>query len=250
MFRDLLHLFSEPVLPFSSSIFPDMKKICQILLLLFLTVSFAFAQSSTEAENDVIQSGFKNPPLDCWPHTRWWWPGNPVSKAEITYELEQMRSHGIRGFEQISMGEVYEKGNIPYLSDQFMEMLKHTVKESKRLGMEVSLNFGGPGWIIGGAWVKEDQKSKDLVPTFTDLAGNTIYNGDLPDKLTKTKRSWEHYTPKLDGDETLLAVVAGKLDRDGKIIESSLINLTSTVSAKKINWNVPEGEWRLMAFWL
>ena len=116
--------------------------------------------------------------------------------------------------------------------------------------MEVSLNFGGPGWIIGGEWVKEEDKSKDMVPTSIDLAGNQTFSGNLPDGLTKTKRSWEHFTPKLDGNETLLAVIAGKIERDGKISEKSLVNLTSTVTGNKLTWKVPEGEWRLMAFWL
>ncbi len=227
-----------------------MKKICLISVFLLLMGSVSIAQNSAEIVTDPVASNFKNPPLDCWPHTRWWWPGNPVSKSEITNELEQMRSHGIRGFEQISMGEVYQKGNIAYLSDEFMEMLKHTVSEAKRLEMEVSLNFGGPGWIIGGSWVKEEDKSKDLVPTFSDLSGNQFFKGNLPDGLTKTKRSWEHYTPKLDGTETLLAVVAGKLGRDGTIDEHSLINLTSSLKGKILTWKVPEGEWRLMAFWL
>ena len=227
-----------------------MKNTFLILAFLLLVSTFSVARNSGVPGFDSIQANFINPPADYWPHTRWWWPGNPVSKAEITHELEEMRAHGIRGVEQISMSEVYEKGNIPYLSDEFMEMLKHTVYEAKRLGMEVSLNFGGPGWIIGGAWVKEEEKSKDLVPTFIDLAGNQVYNGDLPDHLTKTKRSWERFTPKLDGDEILLAVVAGKIENNGQINEKSLINLTATVSENKISWKVPEGEWRLMAFWL
>ena len=227
-----------------------MKKTNLTLVLLFLTAMSIFAQRSGGTELEKIQIDFKNPPADCWPHTRWWWPGNPVSKGEITHELEEMRSHGIRGIEQISMAEVYEKGNIPYLSDQFMQMLTHTVKEAKRLGMEVSLNFGGPGWIIGGEWVNDEEKSKDMVPTFKDLKGNHLFSGNLPDSLTKTKRSWERYTPKLDGKETLLAVVAGRIERDGRISEKSLINLTSTVSGNMITWKVPEGEWRLMAFWL
>lgn len=227
-----------------------MKSRFLILAFLLLNGSVLVAQSLGGTGIDSVQSNFKKPPADCWPHTRWWWPGNPVSKAEITHELEEMRSHGIRGVEQISMGEVYEKGNIPYLSDEFIGMLKHTIKEAKRLGMEVSLNFGGPGWIIGGAWVKEEEKSKDLVPTFMDLTGNQVYTGKLPDGLTKTKRSWELYTPHLDGNETLVAVVAGKVDSDGKINEKSLINLTAIASEKKISWKVPEGQWRLMAFWL
>lgn len=225
-----------------------MKNISLIFSLLIFTGYISVAQNILE--KDTVLSNFKNPPLDCWPHTRWWWPGNPVSKVEITHELEEMRSHGIRGVEQISMDPVYEKGNIPYLSDEFMEMLKHTVKEVKRLGMEVSLNFGGPGWIIGGEWVKDEDKSKDMVPTFLDLAGNQTYNGNLPDGLTKTKRSWEHYEPKLDGNETLLAVIAGKIEKDGKISEKSLVNLKGNVTGNKITWKVPEGEWRLMAFWL
>ncbi len=227
-----------------------MKRIILTLALFILMGHVIPKQNIAQPGKKDIESNFQNPPTDCWPHTRWWWPGNPVSKEEITLQLEEMSSHGIRGFEQISMGEVYEKGNIPYLSDEFMEMLKHTVKEAKRLGMEVSLNFGGPGWIIGGEWVKEEDKSKDMVPTSMVLSGNQIYSGNLPDELTKTKRSWEHYESKLNRTETLLAVMAGKIEKDGKISEKSLVNLTSLVSENKITWKVPEGEWRLMAFWL
>lgn len=227
-----------------------MKRTNLIVVLFFFIAATVAAQSLGRTEIENIQLKFKNPPVDCWPHTRWWWPGNPVSKAEITHELEQMRSHGIGGVEQISMSDVFEKGNIPYLSDEFMEMLTHTVKEAKRLEMEVSLNFGGPGWVIGGEWVKEEERSKDMVPTSVDLTGNQLFSGNLPDGLTKTKRSWEKFTPKLDGSEALLAVVAGQIETDGRINEKSLINLTTTVVGNKITWRVPEGEWRLMAFWL
>ena len=225
-----------------------MKRIALIPVLLLIAVILSFAQIAANKE-DLIQN-FKNPPMDCWPHTRWWWPGNPVSKEEITHELEEMRSHGIRGVEQITMDPVYEKGNIPYLSDEYLEMLKYTVKEAKRLGMEVSLNFGGPGWVIGGEWVKEEDKSKDMVPTSVVLEGNQTFSGNLPGGLTKTKRSWEHFEPKLNGSETLLAVIAGKIEKDGKVNEKSLVNLMSLVQENKITWKVPDGEWRLMAFWL
>ncbi|MEI7829415.1 MAG: glycosyl hydrolase [Prolixibacteraceae bacterium] len=213
---------------------------------LFLPAGSLKAQSSTE----TIESIFMHPPKDCWPHTRWWWPGNAGSKEEITRELEQMRSHGIRGVEQISMDPVYEKGNVPYLSDEFMDLLSHTVKEAKRLDMEVSLNFGGPGWIIGGEFVPQEDRSKDMVPTFVDLTGPHIFSGNLPDKLTKTKRSWEVYAPTLDGHETLMAALAARLDKSGRLIESSLIDLTAKVKDNKLEWNVPEGDWKLMAFWL
>ncbi|MCX6625606.1 MAG: glycosyl hydrolase, partial [Acidobacteria bacterium] len=101
----------------------------------------------------ALRQVFSEPPMDCRPHTRWWWMGNALSKADITWQLEQMKEQGMGGVEQITMQEVFTKGNHPYLSPEYFDLLKHAVAESKRLGMEVSINFGGPGWIWGGDWV-------------------------------------------------------------------------------------------------
>ena len=221
-----------------------MKRKSVIIFLLLLATQLLAQKSMAH-----LKGGFRDPPPDCWPHTRWWWPGNAVSKEEITWELEQMRRQGIRGVEQITMAPFYEKGNIPYLSDEFFDMVKHTVKEAKRLGMEVSFNFGGPFWIFGGSWMTEKDRSKDMIPTFVDLEGPQLYMGTLPDELIKTNRSWELYEPALSGEEKLLAVVAGKLENN-RIDESSLIVLNSKVKNGDLEWEVPCGNWRLMAFWL
>ncbi|MEA3477212.1 MAG: glycosyl hydrolase [Bacteroidota bacterium] len=221
-----------------------MKRRFVIIFLLLLATQLVAQESLNH-----LKDHFQDPPLDCWPHTRWWWPGNAVSKEEITWELEQMRQQGIRGVEQITMAPFYEKGNIPYLSDEFFDMVKHTVKEAKRLGMEVSFNFGGPFWIYGGTWLAEEDRSKDMIPTYVDLKGPQLFYGTLPDELIKTDRSWELYAPELSGEERLLAVVAGRIEND-TIDESSLIILTSKVKKRNLEWEVPEGNWRLMAFWL
>ena len=228
------------------------KKIIKSGIIFVITIlffSFKATYSIDEKTLQELKANFLNPPVDCRPHTRWWWMGNAGTKEDITWQLEQMHEKGIGGVEQITMGEVYEKGNKPYLSDEYLEMIKHLVKEAKRLGMEVSLNFGGPGWIIGGEWVPEADRSKDMVPTYIDLYGPLTFDGPLPSQLMKTKRSWEHYEPNLSGDEKLLAVVAGKVI-DGIIDRQSLAILTSQVVDKSLIWDVPVGHWRLMAFWL
>ncbi len=217
-------------------------------LLLFALVFFSL-NSDGQSLLDQYQESFKNPPMDCWPHTRWWWPGNATSKENITYELEQMRFHGIRGVEQISMSPLYEKGNIDYMSEEYLDLVKHMVKEAKRLEMEVSFNFGGPGWIIGGEWVSDKDKSKDMIPTFIDINGSQKIELELPDKLIKTSRSWELFQPKLSGDEKLLAVVAGKINNE-LIDPTSLTVLTGKVKDNKLKWKVPDGDWRIMCFWL
>lgn len=217
-----------------------------LLIFLFLALPLIAWENSLSE----IKKNFENPPTDCKPHTRWWWMGNTGRPEDITFQLEEMHDKGIGGVEQITMAEVYEKGNVPYMSDEFLEMLKFTVKTAKRLGMEVSINFGGPGWIIGGEWVPQADRSKNMVPTAIDLVGPQRYAGPLPTALRKTKRSWEHYTTNLDGTETLLAVVAGKVV-DGKIDARSIRILTSTVTPEnRLEWEVPTGHWRLMAFWL
>ncbi len=219
------------------------RKSAFIFFVLFAT------QLIAQKSLDHLRDRFQDPPLDCWPHTRWWWPGNAVSKEEITWELEQMRRQGIRGVEQITMAPFYEKGNIPYLSDEFFVMVKHTVKEAKRLGMEVSFNFGGPFWIFGGSWVDEEDRSKDMIPTFIDLKGPQLFKGSLPDELIKTNRSWEVYKPVLSGEEKLLAVVGGRVENN-IIDEGTLVVLSSKVKGGDLEWEVPEANWRLMAFWL
>ena len=227
-----------------------LNKLC--LILIFIGIMTSHPNPGLASDTSLtpeIRENFKTPPVDCWPHTRWWWPGNPVSKETITRQLEEMKAHGITGVEQITMQKFYERGNIPYMSDEFLEMLTHMVVESKRLGMEVSINFGGPGWIIGGDWVPDEERSKDIVPTSVLLDGPMEFSGKLPDKLTRTRRSWERYKPKLEGNEKLLAVVAGKVVNN--IIDNkSLIVLTDKVKSGKIDWEVPKGKWQLMAFWM
>ena len=221
------------------------SKFCILILIFAAIFNEICAQQFLKEHED----NFKSPPMDCWPHTRWWWPGNAQSKDNITYELEQMRSVGIRGVEQITMSPVYTKGNIEYLSDEYLELVKHTVVEAKRLEMEVSFNFGGPGWIIGGDWVEDTDKSRDMIPTYVDVEGPSKYQNILPKNLIQTDRSWEIHRPKLLGHEKLLAVVAGRIN-EGSIDSTTLIILTDKVSENIMQWDVPDGKWRISSFWL
>ena len=129
------------------------------------------ALGSAQDNLTQMRERFRNPPVDCRPHTRWWWMGNALSKSDITWELEQMRQQGIMGVEQITMQKVYERGNHPFLSEEYFDLVRHAIREAKRLGMEFSLNFGGPGWIWGGDWVPKEDRCKNLLASSVDVAG-------------------------------------------------------------------------------
>jgi len=175
--------------------------------------------------------------------------GNAMSKEDITWQLEQMHSHGIGGVEQITMQAVYEKGNHPYLSPEFLELLRHAVDEAERLGMEFSLNFGGPGWIFGGDFVPQEERNQNLLASSFVVEGGTTSDGPLSEEATANPRDLPRSRPDIKPDDRLVAVVAGKLDGE-RLDASSLTVLTDRVNGRTLRWDAPEGQWRIMAFWL
>ena len=90
------------------------------------------------------------------PWTRWWWLGSAVDAATITRELEALRAAGFGGVEITPIYGVRgdESRFVPYLSDAWMPLLEHTLREARRLGLGVDMATG-TGWPFGGPWVGE-----------------------------------------------------------------------------------------------
>jgi len=228
-----------------------MKKRTLPLLILFILIIFQ-TTSVWSKEDKVIkdlETNFLNPPMDCRPHTYWWWPGNAVTAEEITWELEQMKEKGLGGVLITSAApEVYEKGNIPFLSKDYLEMLRHAVLEAKRLEMEVNINFG-VGWVFGGYWVPKEERAQSLVPVSIDLHGPTLFSGELPKYAHAIDRRHELMIKNIPDINKLVAVIATKV-KNNVLVRSTAIDLTARIKDNRLIWQVPEGEWRLMAFWL
>jgi len=128
------------------------KKIISLALL----TAFVFSSFAFGVKLDDLQKGFQIPPDDARIMMRWWWFGSAVTKAELERELRVMKDGGIGGVE---VQPVYpllpdddKNGirNLPYLSDEFLEMLRFTGDKTKELGMRMDLTLGS-GWSFGGA---------------------------------------------------------------------------------------------------
>jgi hypothetical protein len=110
-----------------------------------------FPQSIT-----ALKNGFQSPPADSRIMMRWWWFGPAVTRAEIERELRVMRDGGIGGVEVQPVYPLLPDDpktgyrNLPYLSDEFLAMLKFTAMKTKELGMRFDLTLGS-GWSFGGA---------------------------------------------------------------------------------------------------
>ncbi len=207
-----------------------------------------FRAAAEEPGSITLRDAFANPPMDCRPQTRWWWHGNALTKDDISRQLREMKAQGLGGAEQITMDEVYEKGNVPYLSPQYFELVKHAVAEAKSLGMTLSLNFGGPGWIWGGEWVPESMRTRCLLASMLTVPGSTRFDGPLSLKAAINPRDLPRSYPDILPEDKLVVVIAGRV-ADGALLPDTFQNLTSLVKDRRIAWDVPEGDWRIMAFW-
>ena len=219
--------------------------ICLTILLGGMSVLgfHAAAQDAT-----ALREGFANPPMDSRPQTRWWWLGNAITKEEITWQLREMYAQGLGGAEQITMGAEYEKGNIPYLSDEFFDLIRHAVSEAKALGMTLSLNFGGPGWIWGGDWIPPEERNQTMLASALEVRGPVRFDGVLPLEAAINPRDPARSFREILPGDRLIAVVAGRVV-EGVLVSDSMTAITDRVQGRHLAWDVPEGDWRVMAFW-
>jgi hypothetical protein len=122
------------------------------------------------------------------PWTFWWWMGSAVTKPDITKQLEYFAKSGIGGVHIIPIYGVkgYEAQSIPFLSKEWLEVMEHTVREGKRLGLGVDMTTG-TGWPFGGPNVSIESAAKNM----------TVQNGKLV--VTPTKQKVKRSAPGGDG---------------------------------------------------
>jgi hypothetical protein len=153
------------------------------------------------------------------PWARWWWLGNAVDKPTIARLLAQYCEAGFGGVEICPIYGVkgYEDRFIPFLSPEWLDLLAHTIRKARKLGMEVDLTTG-TGWPFGGPWVTPEWASKRLELTERQL------------------RAGERLTVLPDGK--LVGIVA--VNERG---ERHVLNWR--VKEGKLDWTPPSGVWRL-----
>ncbi|MEP6915515.1 MAG: glycosyl hydrolase, partial [Acidobacteriota bacterium] len=97
------------------------------------------------------------------PWVRWWWHGSAVDPASLTRELEGLRDAGIGGVEITPIYGVRgaDPAFIPFLSDQWVQMLEHTLREASRLDLGVDMATG-TGWPFGGPWVDDASSARTI----------------------------------------------------------------------------------------
>ena len=205
-----------------------MKK--QILLLsIMLTLLLA------GCKNGGADADWPVPTNEHKPWTRWWWMGNDLDSANLTYNLVALGDAGIGGVEITPIYGVKgrKKHAVDYLSRRWMEMLGFTLSEASRLGMGVDMN-NGTGWPFGGPEVSlEEAATRALFREYTLTGGDSLLE---PVEVTEERQLTYARLDKL-------------MSYSG---EGDVLDLTDRVDELGIlRWVAPEGEnWRLIALFV
>ena len=132
------------------------------------------------AASKDLAAEFRQPPDAARMWTWWFWLSDNVDKASITADLEAMKAQGIGGVTVYSLiGPSGGERGPNYLSPEWRELWRHTLKEADRLGLGVSTMLCS-GWNCGGPWITPDQACKRHVNSQLVLTGPKHFHGALP----------------------------------------------------------------------
>jgi hypothetical protein len=198
------------------------------------------------------------------PWARWWWEGSAVNQKDLSWNMQSYHDAGLGGMEITPIYGVkgHESEFIQYLSPQWVDMLKYTLHEAKRLDMGIDM-ANATGWPFGGPWVTDQDASKELFWKNYDVKGGEKLNDPIVFIQQPLVRA-DGQAPKIidlvepissNKNLQLMALDQVRFEKriplnvlmayDGK---GQALNLTDKVGTDgKLNWTAPAGDWKLYA---
>jgi hypothetical protein len=138
------------------------------------------SQSSAAPGIAALESQFAKPPPSARPKTFWIWVNSNVSRDGITRDLEAMRRAGVGGVFIFDGSTYMPPGNATFHSQSWRDLMGHTIREGKRLGVTIGMH-NGPGWSSsGGPWITPEMSMQQLVWTETTVRGPARIDQKLP----------------------------------------------------------------------
>ncbi len=144
-------------------------------LILVLSVLTVFSCAQQEASLQM-----KEPEK---PWVFWYWMEASVSKEGITADLEAMKEAGIGG---AYLMPIKGPANPPLfepvveqLTPIWWEMVRHSMSEAKRLGLQIGMHASDGFALAGGPWITPELSMQKVVWSETQLEGNQKFEGRL-----------------------------------------------------------------------
>jgi hypothetical protein len=130
-----------------------------------------------EMTAEQLYQEFRQPSSEYRPFVRWWWNGDKVEADELIREMRLLKEAGIGGVEINPIAfptycDSIGKVSLPWLSPEWIDMLKVCFGEAKQLDMTCDLLVGS-GWPFGAEFLKEDERAQIVVNYAETVTGPT-----------------------------------------------------------------------------
>ena len=257
----------------------------RFILILAATASLISFQSCRNNNFKALREGFENPPADCRPLVWWHWMDGNVTKDGIRKDFEWLHRSGVSGVFLFDAGMNFPRiveNRLAYMSPGWKDAFHYTMDLADSLGMTVGI-ASSPGWsLTGGPWVSEDDAQKKIVWSEIVVDGNTAFHGALPEppsvagqyqdeaEFPDDPDRYRYYrdlyviavkAPAADTARIVESAVKGGFKMNYKVSDNfptpdtddftpveDVIDLSAQYVNGALDWNVPEGKWKIFRF--
>jgi len=163
-------------------------------LILFICIG---QMATAQTKPITLEQKFQHPPADAKSWVFWYWMKAAVSKEGISADLQAMKDIGIRGaylmpIKDTSSPLLYNPAT-RQLSREWWDMLRYTMKEAKRLDLQLAMHVSDGFALAGGPWIKPEmsmQKLSGPKPGYMVLLKISLCHNPKPtNPITRTLQS-------------------------------------------------------------
>lgn len=155
-----------------------MKRTITVILSLLALLSCT-SQQPQERNIAQLAEEFVTPPLSSRPGVYWYFMDGNMSREGMTKDLESMKEIGIGYVIFLEVNCGVPRGDVDFMSEEWISLFKHAVSECERLDIQMVLGIG-PGWTgSGGPWVKGELSMQHLMASTTCVQGGSKVEAKL-----------------------------------------------------------------------
>ena len=254
-----------------------MHKLNLPFLFIILLLIIASCVRNYSGNTELNFERFIDPPDESKIWAYWWWHNSMATREAITRDLKEMKDKGYGGaiiFDAASSSYNTIVKNRPgpaFGSEEWKDLLSHTVSMADSLGIELSLSISS-GWNLGGPQVLPSESQKKLVYCEIEVQGPSVFNDSLPvpghrlyykdiavqaipanGKVQEIKYFVEkslngHFGSR--GIYPLFKLREQNIpDSTMAVVNSdSIVDLGVHFSNGQLSWDVPPGKWKIIRY--
>ncbi len=212
---------------------------------------FSFFTTFSNVSGTDLEEGFKDPGPQARPRAYWNWLNGAVTHEGLTRDLEEAKAKGLGGLEMWDTEAMKNPNGFvpagpPFMGPESVAAMHHSMKEAKRLGLELGL-ITSSGWNAGGPWVPPKMASKNLFYSNVVVSGpgritKKLPFPDVPRRCPKGADGLPKWTLEV-------AVLAWPVSEDKVISDlSDVVNLSDKLKDGELKWKAPAGDWQVVRY--